>query len=120
MQEAPDLEEDADCEIAFGINQLLLMVIDCLPSSMQSGEERETFVLAHPDLDAQNVLAKEDGTITAFIDWDNVHTVPDTLATAGIPPGLRVTGTRRDMGLETPSVDLKTLLKNSSIIVSIM
>ena len=76
MQNAPDLEEDPGCEIAFGAHRLLLMMIECLPLSAESGESRESFVLAHPDLDVQNVLAKENGTITAFIDWDNVHTVP--------------------------------------------
>ena len=34
------------------------------------------FVLAHPDLDIQNILIAEDGTLTGVIDWDGVAAVP--------------------------------------------
>lgn len=34
------------------------------------------FVLTHPDLDAQNILVAEDGTVTGLIDWDGVAAVP--------------------------------------------
>jgi aminoglycoside phosphotransferase (APT) family kinase protein len=59
-----------------GAYRMLSMMIECLPPSAQPGDTLETFVLTHPTLDAQNILAREDGTIVAFMDWDNVHTVP--------------------------------------------
>jgi Phosphotransferase enzyme family len=59
-----------------GIHHLLLMMIQCIPPSVSSVASKETFVLAHPDFDSQNVLVSEDGTIASLIDWDNVHTVP--------------------------------------------
>ena len=88
MQTAPDLEDDPTCEVEFAAHRLLTIMIECLPSSMEPGDSRETFVLAHPDLGYQNILAKEDGTITAFIDWDNVHTVPRPIGYARYPSWL--------------------------------
>jgi hypothetical protein len=89
MQNTPDLDEDPRCSIAFGRYQLLLMMIDSLPSSVESEESgRETFVLAPPDFNYQNILAKEDGTITAFIDWDDVHTLPHYLGYGRYPSWL--------------------------------
>jgi hypothetical protein len=56
------------------------MMIQCIPPSLPepttNTSSPETFVLAHPDLDSQNVLVSENGTLIALIDWDNVHTVP--------------------------------------------
>ena len=53
------------------------MMIQCIPPSVTAkASEFETFVLAHPDFDSQNVLVSEDGTLIALIDWDNVQTVP--------------------------------------------
>lgn len=36
----------------------------------------QDFVLAHPDLDFQNVLVADDGTLQGLIDWDGVAAVP--------------------------------------------
>jgi Phosphotransferase enzyme family len=89
MQDTPDLEEDPLCSIAFGRHQLLMMMIDSLPPSVESGGSgEETFVLAPPDFNYQNILAKEDGTITAFIDWDNVRTLPHHIGYASYPSWL--------------------------------
>jgi hypothetical protein len=61
-----------------GIRRLLRMMIEYIPRSIGTHEEdHESFVLSHPDLDSQNVRVSEDGTLTALLDWDNVHTVPD-------------------------------------------
>ena len=46
------------------------------PSIPIKAAEPESFVLPHPDFACQNVLISEDGTLTAVIDWDDVHTVP--------------------------------------------
>jgi hypothetical protein len=53
------------------------MMIEYIPRSIGTDEDHESFVLSHPDLDSQNVLVSEDGTLTALLGWDNVHTVPD-------------------------------------------
>ena len=36
----------------------------------------DDFVLAHPDLDTQNILVQNDGTLCGIIDWDGVAAVP--------------------------------------------
>jgi hypothetical protein len=52
---------------------------------MTKAPELETFFLAYPDFDRQNVLVSEDGTLTALIDWDNVHTVPRCIGYSRYP-----------------------------------
>jgi aminoglycoside phosphotransferase (APT) family kinase protein len=79
-------DERKDYEISLGAHRLLSMIIDCLPPWIESHDNgRESFVLSPPDFNYQNILAKEDGTITAFIDWDNVHTVPRYIGYARYP-----------------------------------
>ncbi|RJE23087.1 hypothetical protein PHISCL_04577 [Aspergillus sclerotialis] len=56
-------------------SKVLETIIHCLPFPTQS-PDRETFVLSPPDFNYQNIMADEEGNITGFIDWDNVHTVP--------------------------------------------
>ena len=76
-------------KFSIGLHQLLRMMIRCLPPSVASEEtDRESFVLAHPDLDSQNLLVSEDGTVTALIDWDNVHTVPRCIGYSRYPSWL--------------------------------
>lgn len=43
------------------------------------------FVLTHPDLDVQNVLVAEDGTLRGLIDWDGVASVPREIGCAQYP-----------------------------------
>ena len=43
------------------------------------------FVLTHPDLDVQNILVAEDGTLTGLIDWDGVAIVPREVGCAQYP-----------------------------------
>lgn len=38
--------------------------------------EGKDFVLAHPDLDSQNLLVKPDGTLCGIINWDRVCSMP--------------------------------------------
>jgi aminoglycoside phosphotransferase (APT) family kinase protein len=56
---------------------------DALPLS------KETFVLAPPDLDWQNILMNPDGSVAGFIDWDWVCTVPRYLGWSSLPPFLQ-------------------------------
>ncbi|KAH0602458.1 uncharacterized protein H6S33_008797 [Morchella sextelata] len=60
---------------SIGMHKLLRMMIKCLPLS-QPDKGEESFEIAHPDFGGQNFLVSEDGTLTAVIDWDNVHTSP--------------------------------------------
>lgn len=43
------------------------------------------FVLTHPDLDVQNILVTDDGTITGLIDWDGVAAVPREIGCTQYP-----------------------------------
>ena len=73
-------------QFTIGLHQLLRMMIRCLPPSITAEQtDRESFVFAHPDLDVQNVLVSEDGTLTGLIDWDNVHTVPRCIGYSRYP-----------------------------------
>ncbi|KAH8150741.1 uncharacterized protein LAJ45_05437 [Morchella importuna] len=60
---------------AIGMHKLFRMMIKCLPLS-HGDKGEESFEITHPDFGGQNFLASEDGTLTAVIDWDNVHTSP--------------------------------------------
>ena len=43
------------------------------------------FVLAHPDLDLQNILVLEDGTLAGILDWDGVAAVPLSVGCLKLP-----------------------------------
>ncbi|KAI9810278.1 MAG: hypothetical protein M1832_001367 [Thelocarpon impressellum] len=47
--------------------------------------DRETFVLAPPDFDSQNIMIDERGNVTGIIDWDNVQTEPRFLGFSRFP-----------------------------------
>ena len=53
---------------------LLRLFISWIPDETPNQNER--FVLAHPDLDLQNLLVADDGTLRGLIDWEGVSTVP--------------------------------------------
>jgi len=84
------MRETPSDPFSIGILHLLKMMIECIPRSvsLDTGtpeDDRESFVLAHPDFDSQNVLVSEDGTLTALLDWDNVHTVPRCIGYSRYP-----------------------------------
>lgn len=54
--------------------RILRLFISWLPN--ESATQKEQFVLAHPDLNLQNLLVADDGTLCALIDWDGVSMVP--------------------------------------------
>lgn len=73
------LHKSPNYESALGRRQLLNMMLQSIPLSVPmktSDTESESFVLAHPDFDSQNIYVSEDGTLTALLDWDDVQTVP--------------------------------------------
>ncbi|TID26683.1 aminoglycoside phosphotransferase protein [Venturia nashicola] len=75
---------------ANGKYEILKMAIDSLPlpDSGLLNERRqliESFVLAPPDFDYQNILVDDDGNVTGLLDWDGVHTVPRFAGYAALP-----------------------------------
>lgn len=71
------------CKLGRGIRGLLHLFIDWIPC--QPGSGKKEFVLAHPDLDQQNVLVSEEGDICGIIDWDGVSSVPHFLGCEQYP-----------------------------------
>ncbi|KAL6722031.1 hypothetical protein ACLMJK_001136 [Lecanora helva] len=55
------------------------------------------FCLAHPDFDSQNILIKDDGTLSGIIDWDGAGTVPNIVGPLAYPKFLLKDG---EPGLE--------------------
>ncbi|KAL9071454.1 MAG: hypothetical protein Q9161_004171 [Pseudevernia consocians] len=47
--------------------------------------ERKPFVLAHPDLDSQNILVNNDGSLAGIIDWDWIAAVPHCIGPQSLP-----------------------------------
>ncbi|KAI9839045.1 MAG: hypothetical protein M1837_002263 [Sclerophora amabilis] len=68
--------------LPIGARKLVAIMIPYLPSAKKA---RETFVLAPPDFDSQNVMIDERGNITGIIDWDHVHTEPRFLGYSRFP-----------------------------------
>ncbi|KAF2677620.1 hypothetical protein K458DRAFT_395887 [Lentithecium fluviatile CBS 122367] len=51
--------------------------------------KKESFVLRHTDLDMQNLLVSDDGTVTGIIDWNRVMAMPRCVGATAIPVFLR-------------------------------
>lgn len=65
-----------------GMHKLLGLFIDSAVKECRAAEDTDhpAFVLAHPDLDIQNVIvSKTDGRVLSLIDWDGVATVPQCM-----------------------------------------
>jgi aminoglycoside phosphotransferase (APT) family kinase protein len=62
-------------------------IIDIIFSSppFASTEEKETFVIRHPDLDLQNILTDDEGNVTGIIDWDGAVTAPRCIGFSALP-----------------------------------
>lgn len=80
-----DHRRQPDTTFEKGVLGLLRLFIDCIP---EPSDERGTFVLAHPDLDVQNVLVSRDGALQAIIDWDGVGAVPRSVGNERYPSWL--------------------------------
>ena len=66
-----------------GCYKALRMFIEMAFSS--SNDRARHFVLTHPDLDVQNILVAEDGSLRGLIDWDGVASVPREIGCAQYP-----------------------------------
>ncbi|KAI1202509.1 kinase-like domain-containing protein [Nemania serpens] len=62
-------------EYSRGIYKLLRLFIDWL-SELENLEDDGDFVLAHPDLDIQNIMVTKEGRVCGLIDWEGVAVVP--------------------------------------------
>ncbi|KAL3467014.1 hypothetical protein BJX64DRAFT_249438 [Aspergillus heterothallicus] len=61
-------------EYVMGRQALLRQLISWIPEPVAKGEN--AFVLAHPDLDMQNIIVNEAGEVQGIIDWDGVAAMP--------------------------------------------
>jgi len=80
-----NLNNSLNCNTAICIRSGSITSMAQLPINSQSinipvmtptapGDPAETFVLAPPDFDWQNILVDDDGTVVGLIDWDGVST----------------------------------------------
>ncbi|KAF9731041.1 hypothetical protein PMIN06_003629 [Paraphaeosphaeria minitans] len=90
---AKDEEEAWEAQ---GMQKIGAIICDALPRSVNKPitdaayeTTPETFVLAHPDLDLQNIFVNEHGKITGIIDWNGLRTVPRWAGFASLPLFLR-------------------------------
>ena len=70
-----NLHTKMDSKPCNGADKLLRKFIDWSSTKHDTNE----FILTHPDLDLQNILVDEDGTVTGLVDWDGVTTVPRSM-----------------------------------------
>lgn len=66
-----------------GMKKLLRMLFSWVPE-----QHDPKFVLTHPDLDIQNILVSEDGSLQGLIDWDGVAPVPRLVGNEKFPSWL--------------------------------
>ena len=66
-----------------GAYKLLRLFIEW--SLMDTSGQEKPFVLAHPDLDSQNILVNDDGSLSGIIDWDWIAAVPHCVGPHSLP-----------------------------------
>ena len=66
-----------------GAYKLLRLFIEW--SLLDAGGQEKQFVLAHADLDNQNILVKNDGSLAGIIDWDWTAAVPHCIGPQSLP-----------------------------------
>ena len=71
------------CEVEQGAYKLLRLLIEW--SIEDATVEEKPFVLAHPDLDKQNILVNDDGSLAGIIDWDWIAAVPRCVGCQSLP-----------------------------------
>ena len=71
------------CEVEEGAYKLLRLFIEW--SVTRGKTEEKPFVLAHADLDYQNILVNNDGSLAGIIDWDGVAAVPRYIGCQSFP-----------------------------------
>jgi serine/threonine protein kinase len=82
-------------ELISGVRKVLNEMILPTPAFTLSRRDpsavgtRHSFVLAHNDLDLQNILVDNEGNVTGILDWDNCSIVPRSVGYASLPLFLR-------------------------------
>ena len=79
------IQVEAPSTIAHGQRKMLQIMVDAIELCESRSKISNKFVLTHPDFDAQNILVKEDGTLSGILDWDGVRTAPMQLGYAKYP-----------------------------------
>ncbi|KAI1362077.1 hypothetical protein F5Y08DRAFT_313108 [Xylaria arbuscula] len=64
-----------------GVVLLLRQLISWIPEPART----DSFVLAHPDLNLQNILVSMDGELQGIIDWEGVSAVPHSIGNTKLP-----------------------------------
>jgi hypothetical protein len=79
------------CPVASeGLVKLYEYILSSQPFSPSNPEKEEQFVLAHIDLNLQNILCDPNtGEVTAILDWEGAHFVPRAVGYASVPLFLR-------------------------------
>ena len=70
---------------AVGSRRLLRVIIDAIDVVERQSSHGPDFVLTHADLDSQNVMVSEDGSLTGLIDWDGIYVGPKHMGSAAYP-----------------------------------
>lgn len=68
-----------------GAYKLLRLFIEWTFMDTNAGQEKKLFVLAHPDLDNQNIIVNDDGSLAGIIDWDWIAAVPHCIGPQSLP-----------------------------------
>jgi hypothetical protein len=85
---------EADQLLRRGVHEVLAIILST-PAFCTSrknpydDKEAPSFVLAHNDLDLQNILVDDEGNITGILDWDGCSIVPRSIGYASLPLFLR-------------------------------
>ena len=77
---------EEDCQAPTGGEyRMMEIVLDAIEEIEKQQAKPPEFVLTHTDLDTQNVLINEDGSLTGILDWDGIHTGPKQIGYAAYP-----------------------------------
>ena len=68
-----------------GERRMLDIIIEAIDMAEKQKNSTPEFVITHTDLDTQNILIDEDGTLTGILDWDGIRTGPWQLGCAAYP-----------------------------------
>jgi hypothetical protein len=74
-----------DCNNGRRFVMLYMLARPPFNASKKIGDEKESFVLRHDDLNFQNILCDEQGNVTAIIDWDKCRAVPRCVGFTSLP-----------------------------------
>ncbi|KAL4901747.1 hypothetical protein BDW74DRAFT_181462 [Aspergillus multicolor] len=74
-----ETEDEADAEFALGLTRQLISLVPKIFLSLANPAERS--VIVHHDLSLSNILANDQGEITAIVDWECVSAMPLWMAT---------------------------------------